>query len=92
MSKVASFISTKLVRNIVRSLYNETIYRTWTDRKKGAEHLRYVAFFIISRNKAHSLKKELEARLLELGFSNKVTVTESKRGDCYVRVSNCVIS
>ena len=90
------FATTKLVRNLVRSLHNVR-GATYTDKSKRGENLRNVTFYI-DKNVAKSVKENLEFALFALGYTNKVKVTTSKYnelaregGYTYLRVNTCVL-
>lgn len=92
-------ITTKLVRKIVRSINNDTVYgHSYTDiTKKANSNLRNVSFFI-DYYKAQAFAKELRTILKLLGYSNVVKITTSKTngllrngGYTYLRINNCIL-
>jgi hypothetical protein len=95
--------TTKQVRAIVRNYYNGTIGTTWTDKVKGDETARRVAFNIgynsMTREQRERVRVELQAFFMMAGYDNVVRVTDSTgrrtglslfcRDDagCYIRVN-----
>jgi hypothetical protein len=94
------FATTKLVRKIVRSINNGSVYGySYTDKCKRVENLRNVTFFI-DAHKAEQVKRQLQYTLFALGYENAVKVTTSKEhssgfvrggGNTYLRINNCVL-
>ena len=90
--------TTKLVRKIVRSINNGSVYGySYTDKSKRVENLRNVTFFI-DAHKAEQVKQQLQYTLFALGYENAVKVTTSKYnetvrggGNTYLRINNCVL-
>ena len=91
-------INTKLVRKLVRSIANDSIYgKSYTDINITNNDLRNVTFFI-DEHKAEDVKEKLQLALFVAGFTNKVKVTTSKYnemgrcgGNTYLRINNCVL-
>ena len=78
--------NTKQVREIVRNNFGQFIYRgfagsyTWTDKMKGGEDKRSVAFRIgygMAEQQRASIQREVQALFWMLGYNNTVTVTDS---------------
>ena len=92
-------INTKLVRKLVRSIANDSIYgKSYTDINLTRNDLRNVTFFVYE-HKAKAIATELQALLALAGYNNKVKVTTSKvhtngfgGGNTYLRINNCVLA
>jgi hypothetical protein len=77
--------TTKQVRNMVRTILGDKIYKgwgsyTWTDKVKREADMRRVAFRIghgMQAAERKAVELEVRAALFLLGYTNEVAVTDS---------------